>query len=124
MSGWTVETLKEYVEMRFVEQTTHLDERFKSQEEAIKKAEDSLSGVLQGFPQEYAKVVTLEEVQKSFEAIKSDHVQRREVEDLKKFQSKLLGAMALVVVILPIIVAFLVYLLTRHAVPLTPPSGG
>ncbi len=36
---------------------------------------------------------------------------------LEKFQAKLLGAMAFAMVLMPAITGFIVYLLTRHAVP-------
>jgi hypothetical protein len=106
------------------EREHRLDERFQAQEQAIRKAEGALSAVLSGFPQEYAKVIALEEVRKAIEEIKGDHVQRREVEELKKFQAKMLGGMAIVVLVLPIVTGVIVYILTRHAVPLTPPPPG
>jgi hypothetical protein len=116
--------LRDFVSALEVERDKRLDERFHAQEQAIRKAEEALSAVLSGFPQEYAKVLSFEELRKSIDDIKADHVQRREVEDLKKFQAKMLGALAILVVILPVITAFAVYLLTRTAVPLAPPPGG
>ncbi len=39
------------------------------------------------------------------------------IKSVERFQNKLLGAIALAVVVVPTMTAFVVYLLTRHAVP-------
>ena len=81
--------LRDYIERLDLEQDRRLDERFQAQNEAISKAEQNLQEVLTGFPQEYAKVTVVEEMRRTIEAIQRDHVQRREVEDLKNALIKL-----------------------------------
>lgn len=112
------------------ERNERLDERFQSQERAIKKAEDRLDGTLKGFPQEYARktemeqmrldlantaTVLAEKVTDSATALATAQNKVTEGQDarlaaLEKFQNKLLG-LALVA---PIVTGVIIWVLTRH----------
>jgi exonuclease VII large subunit len=108
--GFFERILKEFKET-LAERNERLDERFQSQEKAIKKAEDRLDGTLSGFPQEYARKTELEQMRidlastatalaekvtdsASALATSQDKVTERQdarLSSLEKFQNKLLG---------------------------------
>ena len=62
---WTPDLLKE-----------HYDER-------LKHLQDEIVRELNGFPQEYAKRSEVEVLRNTLDTIRTDHVQRREYDDLK-----------------------------------------
>lgn len=108
--GFFERILKEFKET-LAERNSRLDERFESQEKAIKKSEDRLDGTLKGFPQEYARKTEMEQMRMDLAstaitlaekvtdsatalATAQDKVAERQdarLTMLEKFQNKLLG---------------------------------
>jgi len=69
---------------RFSAQERNLDERFRTQTMAIQTAAAALNDILDGFPQEYARRVEMERIRDELVAIRTDHIQRREFDDIKE----------------------------------------
>ena len=61
-----------------------LIERIQSITERLSRDESSNIRQFAGFPQEYARKVEMDDLRKQIEQIRNDHVQRRELEDVKK----------------------------------------
>lgn len=126
--GFFERILKEFKET-LAERNLRLDERFQSQEKAIKKAEDRLDRTLSGFPQEYARKTEMEQMRLDLAqtattlaekvadsaialATAQDKVTERQDERLRgleKFQNKLLG----IALAAPFLTGLSVYLITR-----------
>ena len=86
---WTPDLLKE-----------HYDER-------LDRLQNELSHRMDGFPQEYATVVENDQIRKTVEDIRADHVQRREYDELKNSISESRGGRAAVLAASSILVAIL-----------------
>ena len=107
MSGWTLNTLKEY-----------FDQRFEDSEKAIEKANtanekrlDNVNEFRQTLTDQTATFMPRQEYTVQHKALES------KIDILQSFQNKLLGAIVFVGFVLPIIVGITVYILTRHAIP-------
>lgn len=92
MTEWTITTLKEHLEKIIADRDTALQAAFSSSQEAINKAESRLQEILEGFPQEYVRTEEFDSLIKEINAIKVDHVQRREFDALKDEHSQGRGA--------------------------------
>jgi len=86
---WTPDLLKE-----------HYDER-------LDRLQDELQHRMDGFPQEYATTVESDQIRKTVEDIRADHVQRREYDDLKNNINQSRGGRVAVLAASSIIVAIL-----------------
>lgn len=84
-------SLREYVEKILDEREKRFDNKLHAQNEAIFKVEKEFSTMLEGFPQEYAQVSAVDSLRTILDAIRADHVQRREIEELKVTQNQAAG---------------------------------
>ena len=134
--GFFERILKEHKEL-LAERDRRLDERFQSQKEAINKAEQRLDGTLTGFPQEYAKRLELEQMKVTAETTakvleqkvvdsakalaesqdKTDQRADTRMKKMEDYQARLTGFAVAGMVVVPLITALIVYLLTRHSIP-------
>jgi hypothetical protein len=110
-SGWTVDTLKEHLESLLYEQRTAMEAAFAASEKAILKAENATERRFESVNEFRAQ---LAEQTTSF--MPREVIEPR-LAAVEKWQAKIVGALALVTIILPVLVAFAVYLLTRTSIP-------
>ena len=106
---WTLEALKE-----------HIESRLDAQQRAVDKAEESLTIRLEGMNEFRAQILRERSdyiTQAVYEARHQQLVDR--IDAAARWQSRMVGALTLVGFMLPIAVALIVYVLTRHAVPVT-----
>lgn len=89
---WNVTVLKEYFDAILKERDDSLKASFIASQNAIDKAETRLNEILEGFPQDYGRKSDIENLEKEINAVKADHVQRREFDTLKDVQSQGRGA--------------------------------
>lgn len=89
-SGWTLTALKQHYDERLDRRDRELDHRF------------------DGFPQEYATLASHEILRTSLEAIRADHVQRREFDDVKKELDKGAGRRTAAAALASVVTATLV----------------
>ena len=82
-TGWTIPTLKEHFERIIADRDIALRAALAASQEAIDKAELRLNEILEGFPQEYGRKSELENLEAAINVIKADHIQRRELAELK-----------------------------------------
>lgn len=104
------------------EKDARLEDRWDASQKAVDKAEGTLNKRLEGFPgtyqtqenaeAEYQRLVAL------IERNREDIIDTRSQSD--KFQYRLIGMGVLAMVVVPLIVAIIVYLLTRHSIPINP----
>ena len=87
---WTPDLLKE-----------HYDER-------LKHLQDEIVRELNGFPQEYAKRSEVEVLRNTLDTIRTDHVQRREYDDLKTSISESRGGRTTIAASVSIVITILV----------------
>lgn len=87
-TDWTLITLKEHFETILDERDKALQSAYDASQEALSKANERLDGILQGFPQEYARKEEYEALRQAINSIRVDHVQRREFDVLKDEQTQ------------------------------------
>lgn len=92
MSEWTISTLKEHIEKILEEREVALQAALLQSQIAIEKADARLSDILTEFPQEYGRKDDFEQLRDLISGIRTDHVQRREFDQLKDNQSANRGA--------------------------------
>lgn len=118
--SWSIESLKEYVDRRFVDRdiavvvaASNVDRRLTEMNELRRQIES-----------ERGLFLTVDSYEQQHSALE-DHVQALDdkvgvrILAVERWQSKIIGALALTTFVLPMVVGFIVYLLTRHAVPVS-----
>lgn len=117
-NGWTIRSLKEYV-----------DERFRSANIAIDKASHALDARLESMNlfraqilEERVQLLTKEEYEQRHASLEARlDVARGALESrlaaLERWQSKIIGALALVIFLTPLVTALLVWVITNHNAP-------
>jgi hypothetical protein len=106
-SEWTISTLKAHFDEIIADRDAAVQAALSASQTAMDKAEARLNEILDGFPQEYSRKSEIEALETAINAVKADHVQRREFGELKDAQSQGRGARTAFSAALGIIVALI-----------------
>ena len=114
MTDWTIQTLKEHLEDLRKDDKQAIDAALAAAEKAVDKADEADQKHFETINERNREI---DKLTITFMPRKEFDVQHKalidKIDSLQSFQNRLLGIIAFVTIILPVIV----YILTRHSIP-------